>query len=68
VEGLIFELKQWANNGTFVLSNSLGQPVAIQQFSGNQFRFDRKQLPSGIYSFQILSGNTKTATGKIVLR
>jgi hypothetical protein len=68
VEGVIFELKQWANNGTFVLSNSLGQPVAIQQFSGNQFRFDRKQLPSGIYSFQILSGNTKTATGKIVLR
>lgn len=68
VEGVIFEMKSWISNGTFVLTNAFGQVVNTQTFNGNQFRFDRKQLPAGLYTFVILSNNTKTATGKIVLR
>lgn len=68
VEGVVFDLKTWTNNGAFILVNNLGQVVNTQTFTGNQFRFDRKQLPAGIYSFQILSENAKTASGKIVLR
>ncbi len=67
-EEVIFEMTSWIRNGTFVLSNALGQIVNTQPFSGRQFRFERKQLPAGLYTFVILSNNTKTATGKIVLR
>lgn len=68
VEGVLFEMKSWISNGTFVLTNAFGQVVNTQSFSGQQFRFDRRQLPAGLYTFVILSNNTKTATGKIVLR
>lgn len=63
-----FELKDLANAGRFELSNNLGQLVSSERFSGKQFRFERKNLPAGIYHFQITANNTQVATGKIVLR
>ena len=65
---VFFDLKYQANTGRFELSNNLGQQVSAEQFSGKQFRFERKNLPAGIYHFQILTNNTQIATGKIVLK
>ncbi len=67
-DAVTFELKDWASAGGFELSNSLGQQVASEHFTGKQFRFERKNLPPGIYHFQLLTNNTKIASGKVVLR
>jgi len=67
-DAVLFELKDWASAGRFELSNSLGQQVSSENFAGNQFRFERKNLPAGIYHFQIVTNNTKTASGKIMLK
>ena len=68
MDQVLFELKDWANTARFELSNNLGQQVLAERFSGKQFRFERKNLPAGIYHFQITTNNTQTATGKIILR
>jgi uncharacterized repeat protein (TIGR01451 family) len=65
---VFFDLKDLTNAGRFELSNNLGQKVSAEQFSGKQYRFERKNLPAGIYHFQILANNTQIATGKIVLK
>ena len=65
---LFFDLKDQASTGRFELSNSLGQQVSNESFTGKQFRFERKNLPAGIYLFQLTTNNTKIASGKIVLR
>ncbi|MBK6996721.1 MAG: T9SS type A sorting domain-containing protein [Lewinellaceae bacterium] len=67
-DAVIFDLKEWANAGRFEIFNSLGQGVSSESFTGKQFRFERKNLPAGIYHFQIISNNTKTASGKIMLK
>jgi len=67
-DGVFFDLKDLTNAGRFELTNSLGQKLISENFTGNQFRFERKSLPSGIYLFQITSNNTKIASGKIVLK
>lgn len=65
---VFFDLKDQAIAGRFELSNNLGQQVSVEQFAGNQYRFERKNLPAGIYHFQILTNSTQIASGKIVLR
>jgi uncharacterized repeat protein (TIGR01451 family) len=67
-DAVTFELKEWASAGRFELTNKLGQQVSAQRFTGNQFRFERKNLPAGIYHFQILSGDVRVAAGKVVLK
>ncbi|MFN0035298.1 MAG: T9SS type A sorting domain-containing protein [Saprospiraceae bacterium] len=67
-DAVIFDLKDWASAGRFELSNSLGQQVAAERFAGKQFRFERKNLPAGIYHFQIMSGSVQVAAGKVVLK
>ncbi len=67
-DAVMFELKEWANTGRFELTNNLGQQVSAQRFTGNKFRFERKNLPAGLYHFQILSGNVRVAAGKVVLK
>jgi uncharacterized repeat protein (TIGR01451 family) len=67
-DAVVFDLKEWATAGRFELSNNLGQQVAVERFTGKQFRFERKNLPAGIYHFQISTNSTKTASGKIILK
>lgn len=67
-DAVMFDLKDLVTTGRFELSNNLGQLVSSERFSGKQFRFERKNLPAGIYHFQITTNNTQVATGKIVLR
>lgn len=65
---VVFEFIKQVQGGTFELSNNLGQPVSSVGFDGSQFRLDRKNLPSGMYHFQIFEHNNPIASGKIVLR
>jgi hypothetical protein len=67
-DAVFFDLIDLTNAGRFELTNSLGQLITAESFTGNQFRFERKGLPAGIYLFQITSNNTKIASGKIVLK
>jgi hypothetical protein len=67
-DAVFFDLKDLTNDGRFELTNGLGQQLIAENFTGNQFHFERKGLPAGIYLFQITSNNTKIATGKIVLK
>lgn len=65
---VFFELKEGAVQGRFVLSNTLGQTLASESFEGKQYRFNRKNLPAGIYHFQISAANQRVAAGKLILR
>jgi uncharacterized repeat protein (TIGR01451 family) len=65
---VFFELKEWTSNGRFVLTNSLGSTVANHPFSGKQCRFERQNLPAGIYYFQIAAGGRSLASGKMIFR
>ena len=69
-DAVFFDLKKETDAGRFTLSNSLGQIVWAENFAGKQVRFDRKNLPAGIYHFQITSssGRALIATGKVALR
>lgn len=67
-DAVFFELKEVATAARFELSNSLGQQISSESFSGKQYRFDRKNLPAGIYYFQIQANNAKIASGKIILK
>ncbi len=51
---------------SFELKNLLGAKVLSTDFYGNTFEFERKDLPSGIYIYQIKVGNKLIAAGKIV--
>jgi len=67
-DAIFFDLKDLTNAGRFELTNSLGHQLRSEIFTGKQFHFERKNLPAGIYLFQITANNTKIAAGKIILR
>jgi uncharacterized repeat protein (TIGR01451 family) len=67
-DAVFFDLKDWANDARFLLTNSLGQVVANRPFSAKQYRFERQNLPAGIYYFQITAGHRSLANGKMMLR
>lgn len=60
---LFFELPTEVTKGNFVLTDALGRKVTEETFIGNRYRFERKQLPSGVYFFRIMD-----FTGKIILK
>lgn len=65
----LFRLVGWpAEGGWFELFGSQGQAVRQQRFSGAQFRFERGELPPGIYFYRFRDGQGRQASGKLVLR
>lgn len=53
--------------GKINLMNSNGQVVRSEKFQGSTFEFDGSDLPRGIYFFNILTGGTSIANGKIII-
>jgi len=49
------------------LLNSIGQIVRQDKFSGTQYVFQRNDLGSGLYIFNIEKDNRIIATGKIIV-
>jgi len=68
VESALFELPESDPNRRFVLTDGLGKTVVSDRFAENTYRFQRANLPAGIYFFQILADRGLLFSGKIVLR
>lgn len=49
----------------FVLTDIAGKTVANATFNGNQYRFERNNLPSGLYFYQIHQGGVVLGIGKV---
>lgn len=53
---------------TFRLFDQTGRLSQEFDFQGNQFYFHKKDLPAGIYVFQILSKQGLLSTGKLIIK
>lgn len=67
-ESATFELPQGDPNRRFVLTDGLGKTVVADRFAETTYRFERKNLPAGVYFFQVLAERGILFSGKIVLR
>lgn len=67
-ESATFELPQSDPNRRFVLTDGLGKTVVSDRFADATYRFERRNLPAGVYFFQVLAENGVLFSGKIVLR
>jgi len=65
---VFFELPEMAQNNRFQLMDNLGKTVMTAEFSEKMFRFERKNLPAGVYFFQITTGNGGVFSGKVILK
>ena len=65
---ITFELEKAAPRAQFELHNSFGQQFRQESFIGDRYRFERKNLPAGIYFYQIQVDNIQAYTGKILLK
>ncbi len=65
----LFDLgDQQIKNGQFVLYNTQGQLVGLQDFSGSTFTFERNQLSSGFYFFNIREEGKLIGKGKLIIQ
>jgi len=58
------EVKQ----GQFVIYNSTGQQLRRQDFTGNQLKLSRNNLPAGIYFFQVSAEGQLIGSGKLLVQ
>lgn len=68
VSTVFFELPEMTQNNRFQLVDNFGKTVVAADFSDKTFRFEKGQLPPGIYFFQITSGDGGKFFGKIILK
>jgi Right handed beta helix region/Secretion system C-terminal sorting domain len=55
-------------DGRLKISDATGQTIKIiSDISGDQIKIERDGLPSGIYFYELLSENTRIASGKLVV-
>ncbi|MCB9356667.1 MAG: T9SS type A sorting domain-containing protein [Lewinellaceae bacterium] len=52
---------------TFTLRDASGALVRTAEFQGKRYLFERNELPSGIYFWQIGAGTTSLAGGKLIV-
>jgi hypothetical protein len=52
-------------NGTLLLFDLSGKKVRAIPFSGPQVKFKKEELSNGVYSYQVISGETVESTGKL---
>lgn len=50
------------------LYDAQGRPLRAEQFFGSEYVFQRKNLPSGYFFYQLMRSDGKTASGTIVVR
>lgn len=50
------------------LSDATGRQVRSELISGTQWRFERGQLPAGVYFLRVISGGQVLGTGKVMLK
>ncbi|MFN8301487.1 MAG: T9SS type A sorting domain-containing protein [Saprospiraceae bacterium] len=51
-----------------LMYDAQGHPVRFEQFSGSAYVFQRKNLPSGYYFYQLMRADGKMVGGKIIVR
>ena len=68
-ERAIFDIESapLSTTSKFSLYDLMGREVRVENFEGNQFEFERKNLPSGIYVFKIENQGRRIATGKLMV-
>jgi len=64
----IFELPVQSDRAMFELTDQLGRTIRSDVFSGVQYRFERGQLPAGVYFYKIMMDNQAVYSGKVLLR
>ena len=65
----LFELEnQELKDGKFVLRNAWGQVLVNESFSGRQYRFNRKHLPSGLYFFQVFEAGHLLISRQLIIQ
>lgn len=55
-------------SSNFMLFDALGRQIRSEKFEGNQFLFERQELPTGIYFFKIENGGRLVGTGKFLVK
>ncbi|MBV6441277.1 MAG: hypothetical protein EPGJADBJ_02959 [Saprospiraceae bacterium] len=65
---VFFEIPEAAPNNRFQLTDNHGKTVMVTDFSGKTFRFEKGQLPPGVYFFRITSGSGGNFSGKVILK
>ena len=55
-------------NGNLILMDATGRAISQNQFVGNEVRFYRNGLNSGLYFYQIKEGQDLIVTGKLLVR
>lgn len=63
-----FELEQSLRDGSFLLYDALGRVVRTQTVQGTQYRFERGDLPGGVYQYRIMEGSATLATGTLMIK
>ena len=61
-----FSVNEYQKNATLKIYSLTGQLIKNINFSGQQVVFEKENLESGIYFYQISSENKTLATGKII--
>ena len=64
----MFKFEKSVKEGSFELTNQMGQVVRQEKINGIQFLFERSGMPAGIYFFAIHAGNDVPFTGKILIK
>jgi hypothetical protein len=62
-----FEVPETFHNAHFTLTDQVGTTLVNQVLSSNTFRFEKGQLPQGLYFFTLVGDKGAVLTGKIVL-
>jgi uncharacterized repeat protein (TIGR01451 family) len=67
-DAAIFAFEKPIAQATFVLVDATGKNVRVENINGLQYRFERQQLPDGVYFYRIQHAQGLMYTGKIVLK
>jgi len=69
-ESAVFEIKsdRALDRVSFVLSDPSGRVLRTESFFGNYFELYRRNLSSGMYYFQLITGGQIINSGKLVIR
>ena len=69
VDAVNFELpKDAPSSEMFSLYNSLGSLVRQEGFSNGKYRFERRELPAGVYYYRIENTGQRAYSGKVILQ
>jgi hypothetical protein len=63
-----FEVTPSVKAGHFELFDALGRQLRSEKFEGSRYRFERRDLPAGIYFFKIENGGRLVGTGKFLVK